>query len=241
MADVSIATQAGALGGHLATPTDGGPWPGLVVIHEAFGLNDDIRRIADRFAEHGYLALAPDFFAWGSRLACVRAAFRELDAGSGRMFDDLDAARAWVAGRQQSSGQVGVIGFCLGGGFALLAAPRSGYGAASVNYGRVPGDAERVLAGACPIVASYGAKDRANRGTAQKLDRVLATLGVDHDVKEYADAGHAFLNDHEGAADRSPLIFVVMGRFAGPAGYHEPSAKDARQRIVSFFDAHLKA
>jgi carboxymethylenebutenolidase len=63
---------------------------------------------------------------------------------------------------------------------------------------------------------------------------------VDHDVKEYPDAGHEFLNDHEAAGDRSPLIFVVMGKFAGPAGHHEPSARDARQRIVSFFDAHLK-
>jgi len=113
-----------------------------------------------------------------------------------------------------------------------------------VNYGvGVPKDAytERVLAGACPIVGSYGARDRANRGTAQRLDRVLAALGVDHDVKEHPAAGHAFLNDHEGAGDRSPLVFVVMGRFAGPAGYHEPSATDARRRIVSFFDAHLKA
>jgi carboxymethylenebutenolidase len=98
-----------------------------------------------------------------------------------------------------------------------------------------------VLAGACPIVGSYGAKDRANRGTTQKLDWVLAALGVDHDVKEYPEAGHAFLNDHEGAGDRSPLLFVVMGKFAGPAGYHEPSATDARRRIVLFFNTHLKA
>jgi carboxymethylenebutenolidase len=89
-------------------------------------------------------------------------------------------------------------------------------------------------------VGSYGAKDRAIRGTAQKLDQVLDALGVDHDIKAYPDAGHAFLNDHEAAGDRSPLIFVVMGTFAGPAGYHEASAKGARRRIVSFFDTHLK-
>lgn len=97
------------------------------------------------------------------------------------------------------------------------------------------------MAGACPIVGSYGAKDRANRGTAEKLDRVLQALGVDHDVNEYPEAGHAFLNDHEGAGDRNPLIFVVMGTFAGPAGYHEPSASDARRRIVAFFDTHLRS
>lgn len=113
-----------------------------------------------------------------------------------------------------------------------------------MNYGvGVPKDAytERFLASACPIVGSYGARDRANRGTAQKLGQVLDTLGVDHDIKEYGDAGHAFLNDHENAGDRNPLIFVVMGKFAGPSGYHEPSAADARQRIVSFFSTHLLA
>ncbi len=113
-----------------------------------------------------------------------------------------------------------------------------------MNYGvGVPRDAytERVLAGACPIVGSYGGRDRANRGTAQKLDRVLEALGVDHDVKEYPEAGHAFLNDHEGAGDRNPLIFVVMGAFAGPAGCHEPSARNARSRIAAFFDGHLRS
>ncbi len=125
----------------------------------------------------------------------------------------------------------------------MLLAPNRGFSASSVNYGvGVSKDAytERVLAGACPIVGSYGARDRANRGTAQRLARVLEAVGVDHDVKEYPDAGHEFLNDHEAAGDRSPLIFVVMGRFAGPSGYHEPSATDARQRIVSFFDRHLR-
>jgi carboxymethylenebutenolidase len=99
---------------------------------------------------------------------------------------------------------------------------------------------ERFLAGACPIVASYGARDRANRGTASRLGQALQALGVDHDVKEYPGAGHAFLNDHDSAGDPNPVIFVVMGKFAGPSGYHEPSARDARRRIVAFFRAHLR-
>ncbi|HZD37216.1 MAG TPA: dienelactone hydrolase family protein [Actinomycetes bacterium] len=233
MADVSIASGQGPLPGYLATPTAGGPWPGVVVIHEAFGLNDDIRRIADRFAAHGYLALAPDFFAWGSRPACVRAAFRELVAGSGRMFDELDDARTYLAGLADCSGQVGVIGFCLGGGFALLAAPR-GFGASSVNYGRVPDDAERLLAGACPIIASYGGRDRQLRAHPGKLDRALTALGVEHDVKVYPEAGHSFLNHHSGA------LAMVLERVFG-VGHHGPSAEDAWQRILAFFDAHLRA
>ena len=97
--------------------------------------------------------------------------------------------------------------------------PGHGFSASSVNYGvgvRKNFYAKRFLEGACPVVGSYGAKDRAYRGTADKLERLLQALGVDHDAKEYPNAGHAFLNDHEGAGDRTPLILVVMGKFAGP-------------------------
>ena len=228
-------TPRGDLRGHLAIPSSAGPWPGVVVIHEAFGFTEDIRRIADRLAEHGYLALAPDFFSGcGSTLACVRAAFRELNAQGGRTFDEIDAARGWLASRADCAGRVGVIGFCMGGGFALLAAPRFEFEAASVNYGRVPDNAERLLAGACPIVASYGGRDRNLRGHAERLERALLANGVEHDVKTYPEAGHSFLNQNRGA------LALVFSRVFG-AGYHGPSAEDAWRRIFAFFDAHLGA
>jgi carboxymethylenebutenolidase len=235
MADVTLSAAGGEFGGHLATPDGAGPWPGVVVVHEAFGLTDDIRRIADRFAGHGYLALAPDFFAGGgSKLACVRAAFRELRAGEGQMFERLDGARAWLAGREGCSGRVGVAGFCLGGGFALLAAPRFEFGAASVNYGAVPEDAERVLAGSCPVVASYGGRDRGLRDQVGRLRNALQANGVEHDLEVYPDAGHSFMNRNGGATA------FVLGKVFG-AGYHAPSAEDAWRRITAFFDAHLRA
>jgi carboxymethylenebutenolidase len=65
---------------------------------------------------------------------------------------------------------------------------------------------------------------------------VLTGVGVDHDVKEYPEAGHGFLNDHDPAD--VPLLFAVMGRFSAN-GYDEPSAIDARRRIVEFFNTHL--
>ena len=79
----------------------------------------------------------------------------------------------------------------------MLLAPGHGFSASSVNYGGpLPKDVEEFLAAACPIVGSYGATDRWNRGVAGQLERVLTAVGVAHDVKEYPDAGHSFLSDH---------------------------------------------
>jgi carboxymethylenebutenolidase len=226
-------TPHGNQPGYLAVPEGAGPWPGVVVVHEVFGLNDDIRRIADRFAATGYVALAPDLYAGGFKLGCIMAAFRQLRARQGTMFDDLEAARQVVAGRPDSTGQVGVIGFCMGGGFALAAAPRGSFGAASVNYAHVPGDAEQLLKGACPVVGSYGARDRTMPGAAHRLDMALAVDGVPRDVKEYPEAGHSFMNHHDGP------VFWVLGKVMG-AGYHGPSAEDAWTRILAFFGEHLR-
>jgi carboxymethylenebutenolidase len=238
MPDQTIDGPAGALPLYVAEPSDAAPWPGVVVIHDAAGMTHDLRRQADWLAGAGYLAAAPDLMSRGSGFRCLKQVFREARRGHGRSFDEIDTVRRWLRSRPDCTGRVGVIGFCLGGGFALLLAPRGDFDAASVNYGAAGKDAygEHALEGSCPIVGSFGAKDFSLRGAADRLDRSLTALGVAHDVKEYPDASHSFLNDHD-AADL-PVLFKISARLG--MRYHEPSAVDARRRIVDFFDAHLR-
>jgi carboxymethylenebutenolidase len=163
---------------------------------------------------------------------------REVSAGTGRTVADIDAVRDWLSARENCTGRIGVIGFCMGGGYALALATGHGYAAASTNYGDCPKDAERALAGACPVVASYGGKDRSPMGAsaAARLERALTPLGVDHEIEVYPDAGHGFINDHD-PADMT-LLLIVLNKLSGTR-YHPPSARDAHRRIAAFFHRHL--
>jgi carboxymethylenebutenolidase len=197
------------------------------------GLSDDIREQADRLATAGYLAFAPDLHS-GRGLRCVLATLSASRSGRGATYDDIEAARAWLRARDDCSGRLGIIGFCMGGGFALLSAPRFEFAVASVNYGEVPEDAVDRLRCACPIVASYGGRDVTLRGRAERLERALSELEIPHDVKEYPDAGHSFLN----RINAGPVLgtAVRLARF----NYHHPSAEDAWGRILGFSDEHLR-
>ena len=236
--DVSISAPGGPLPGYLAAPTGSGPWPGVVVLHDLAGMSHDLREQADWLAGAGYLAVAPDLFRGNRRPICMIRMMRETWRRQGPTFADIEATGRWLAERPDCTGRLGVVGFCLGGGFALLLAAEHRFDAASVNYGPVSKQvySEEVLTGACPVVGSYGAKDPGNRGAGERLSRILTAVGVDHDVKTYPDAGHSFMNDHDPAD--LPALFAVQFRLTGNP-YHEPSAQDARRRILDFFARHL--
>lgn len=225
--------------GYLAVPVQTaahpGPWPAVVVIHEALGPTDDMHEQCDWFAAAGYLALMPDLYHGKSMIRCVRSAIRQLAEQRGPVFEQLEAARVQLAARDDCTGAVGVAGYCLGGGFALLLAGRGEYAAAAVNYGELPPNLDEVLAGCCPIVGSYGGRDRlVPPGAAAVLDAALRRAAVAHDVHEYPAARHAFISRN---VVPSPL--TTIGKVLG-VGYQHDSAADAKRRILAFFDTHLR-
>ncbi|GGJ12981.1 dienelactone hydrolase family protein [Paenarthrobacter histidinolovorans] len=239
MVTIDLSGQSKAAGGsaslkgYLAEPRGEGPFPGVVMIHEAFGLNDVMLRQADRLAAAGYLTIAVDLYSDGGTRRCLVATMRSLLSGGGRAFTDVAIAREWLRSDDRCTGKVGVIGFCMGGAFALLVA-NDGFDAASVNYGQLPRDLDSALLGACPVVANYGGKDRTLPGAAAKLEQSLTSLGVEHDVKEFPTAGHAFMNDAPVGPKLLRPLMRVMGIKPDPA-----SAPEAWQRIEEHFAKHL--
>jgi carboxymethylenebutenolidase len=220
----------------LALPSSAsGSTPAVLVLHEIFGLNDDIRRIAATFAHAGYVALAPDLFGAGFRPACIVRAIAELRRREGRTFGDLDAARKWLTDRPEVDGsKIGVAGFCMGGGFALAYGIESDVDAAATFYGEVPPQADD-LTGVCPIVAGYGERDMLFAKQGRRLETFLTDHAVDHDVRIYPNVGHSFMNQHPAG------LVARMGAMSPMrVGYDEDAASDSWSRMLAFFDRHLE-
>ena len=234
MPDITYPAAEGHVSGYLAIPEGEGPWPGVVVIQDVLGLTTDLKRITDRFAASGYLALAPALYdGHGPKIKCMISTIRAHFTGRGAAYGDLLAAREHLIANTGCTGKVGLAGFCMGAGFCLQLAPSGLFDAAAPSYALLPKDVEK-LRQSCPVVASFGAKDPiVARGTAAKLEAVLASGQVPHDVKEYPHVGHSFMNDH---AVPTPIRLVT-----GIAGmsYSEPEAEDAWRRIITFFEEHL--
>jgi carboxymethylenebutenolidase len=222
-----IVPRAGASGrsidAYLVLPDGPGPFPGVVVIHEINGLNDNIRDISRRFARQGYAALAVDLFSGSNRVTCLMQVFygiliRPL---SNNTLADLQSALDFLRAQPGvDGGRVGAVGFCMGGSYALqLAIADDELRAASVFYGQNPRPMQAV-AQACPIVGSYPEKDFTAKA-AGELEAALKRYEVPHDIKIYPDARHSFFND--------------QGQSFAP-----DASADAWRRMLAFFDTHLK-
>jgi carboxymethylenebutenolidase len=211
-------------GGYLAAPDSAGPHPGVVVIHEAFGLNDHIKDVARRLANEGYAALAVDLFAGRNRAICMTRFMAGMLAGSVDRFgiSDLKNALTYLSSQPQvDANRVGAIGFCMGGGFAIAwACTDDRLKAIAPFYGANPRPLEAVKR-LCPVVGSYPEKDFTARA-GRALDQALDTHGVAHDIKIYPGARHSFFND--------------QGR-----AYDKEAAEDAWRRVNTFFAEHLAA
>jgi carboxymethylenebutenolidase len=202
---------------------------GVVVIHEILGRQPEIDRVVERFAAAGYAALAPDLFARG-RFTCVRETMRALSSGDGPPVRQVLLARDHLASRAGITGdRIGIIGFCFGGGFALLAG--RGFGAVSTNYGPIP--STEAMRGIGPVIACYGGRDRAFAKKGDLLRARLERLGRTPEVHVFPSVGHSFLTD--GHHPVSSLLSRPVLRI----GYDPSVAEEGWAKILAFFDANL--
>jgi carboxymethylenebutenolidase len=237
--------------GCLARPAQPGSHPGIVVIHEAFGLVDHIRDLARRFANMGYNALAPDLYARAGGPNDPNDINTVLPVMFGlpdrQAVQDLEAAAAHLRGLSGASTKIGAIGFCSGGRHSLLFACSSNKVDAAIDcWGgfihRATPDAETSAARPipildlvelhCPLFAVFGEEDQ-NPSVAleAELKQRGATSGKNITTKIYRDAGHAF----------SPTTAPAIAR-SQPSSYGPTSPTiSASTEIAGPIDRHLAA
>jgi carboxymethylenebutenolidase len=219
---VSFEGDGDRLQGYIARPEGEGPFPGVVIIHEAFGLNENMQDIARRFADEGYVAFAVDLFAGRNRAACMARFIGGMLRGTPERFGigDLKKALSVLAEQPSVDGErVGAIGFCMGGGFAVAwACTDDRLRAIAPFYGVNPRPLSAVSR-SCPVVGSYPEKDFTAR-SGRKLDAELERHGIPRDIKIYEGARHSFFNDR--------------GR-----SYDPGASEDAWRRTLAFFDEHV--
>lgn len=235
LTDIQIPLPDGThIPGRLAVPPGKGPFAAVVMVHEVFGIDESMTAQITRMASAGYLVLMPDLYSRGGMRKCLKATFRALVDGTGQAYVDIEAAKNLLLSRPDCTGKIGVVGFCMGGGFALQLVS-TGYDAAAVNYGQAAKDLDAQLVGSCPIVASFGGKDLSLKGAGPKLEAALTQAGIAHDVKVYPEASHAFMNPTQaGPKALRPLMNTVLGFKPRP-----DDAADAWSRIERFFGEHL--
>jgi len=211
--------------GHFVFPADMvDPLPGVIVIHEWWGLNDDVRAMADRIAAEGYVVLAVDLFAGNSTQfpADARALMVKVVENPDLADENIRQAYKFLAESGQAP-RIGVLGWDFGGGWSLNTAILfpDGLDAVVIFYGPVTDDAERLATLSMPILGLFGANDRGIPvATVRGFEQALESLGKNVEIEIYPNAAHAFANP-------------------ASANYNESAARQAWTRALEFLDRHL--
>jgi carboxymethylenebutenolidase len=221
-------TDGTAIGGYLTRPKDDLQRPAVLVIHAREGINDHVRDVARRLAKAGYTALAPDLLS--RQGGTTSFSNSEAAIAAGQNLDDEMITKDLTGGvnylKRQSfvrANRIGVIGFCWGGGKALLFTTRSKDLAASViYYGSNPANLEDVKNISAPVLGQYGGSDERITSAVPKLEEMMKKYGKSFEYKVYPGAPHAF------NSDMSP-------------SYRADAAKDAWSRTLDFFKTHLQS
>lgn len=224
---VQFPGRAGNLWAYQSRPKTGTNLPAVIVVHENRGLNPHIEDVARRFAHQGDIALAPDYLSRQGGTTKFPDAQRGLSnirdvAPAQAVTEDTDAAVTYLKGQPGvRADRFGVVGFCWGGEMAFhLATQLKGLKAATVFYGRTPKH-ELLQQIEAPILAHYGAEDKAVTGAVPETAEAMKRYGKSFTYKVFPQAKHAFHND---TGDR----------------YHAEAAKEAWERTLAFFAQHLK-
>lgn len=210
----------------LATPSGAGPFPGVLVIHEWWGLDNWVKDQARALAKEGYAALAVDLYRGKVTAKQEEAHQYMMGTPQDRALRDLRAAVDTLSARKDVKKEtLGVIGWCMGGMYALkLAVEEPRMKAAVAYYGAPPTDPAAIAKIQAPVLGNYGAEDSGPApDVVRGFEAAMKKAGKPADVKLYEGAGHAFANPN------NPW-----------GGYREAAAKDAWSRTVAFLEKHLK-
>ncbi len=211
--------------GILYTPAGEGPFPGIIVIHEYWGLNDWVKEQASKLADQGYEALAIDLYR--GRVGATPEEAHELMRGvpEDRAKRDLSAAFDYLASQPNvKKNRIAAIGWCMGGGYSLdVALEEPTLAADVINYGHLATDPDTLKKITAPILGLFGGQDKGiTPDDVHKFESQMKALGRTIDIKIYDDAGHAFENPNN------------------KTGYRSADAADAWQRTVAFLSENLK-
>ncbi len=206
----------------VARPEDAQKAPAIIIVHEWWGLNQHIEDVAQRFAEEGFIAVAPDLYEGrttkdAQEAAKLMGALKQED-GLARLQVVLKRLRA-----TPEVASVGVTGFCMGGTFALSLACHAKVEAAAPFYGDVPADTSVIGKLSCPVLFIGAEKDQwITLDKMNRLDAALKQYRKEGEVRIYKGADHAFFNDTR------------------PEVYSRADAEDAWKRVIEFFNKHLR-